>query len=236
MVFDPTQYGIQILQYANQVAQYGKQVQEYLKMVEMYENQILMYQNMVKNIRNLDFSAIPYIGGVLTDLKRVVGKGVGIAFNEIEIHKQFDELYPRFHTPDGLGNHAWTGVTLRGTEFNWNKQIRDAFKTAMEAQAQMIRNVDLGQAGTQDALRKAQTAAGNMQISQAQAALQGVANAQLMEIQQLMTVQQRAEASKAMMEAAQTDQALLNSQRAMKGWGTMQEVDGLRQMPILSYR
>lgn len=220
-----------VLEVAWSAADYAVQIEEVANTIEMIENQILMLENMALNIKNLQWSALPMIGGPLTQLQRIIGKARGIGYNAELIGEQYNTLYPEFHMPSGSGNHLWRTETLRGYQFYWNTQIRDAYQTAFESQAQMAQNIDLGQAATQDALRHSEAAEGNLQAQQAGNELLGVVAAQQIETQQLLATQARAQASADMMRAAEKDQALLHSQYWIEDFAVVQPTEGLRELP-----
>jgi P-type conjugative transfer protein TrbJ len=217
------------LWYASQ--EYISMAKDFLIQVEQVENTILLVENAILNIKNLNWSALPMIGGVLTNLQRVIGKAQGIGYNAETIIGEYETLYPRFHTPDGLGTHVVVPETLRGDQFNWNRQIQQAFSTAFQSQAQVAQNIDLGQAATQEAMAKSEGAVGALQAQQAGNQLLAVGNTQLIEIQQLLATQARAQASVEMMKAAEKNQALLYSQHWMEDFTVVTPTEGFHELP-----
>lgn len=221
VVYDPSNFFENVLQAGYQLQQLGKEV-------EQLEQMVLMVEDMALNIKNLNFSALPVIGGPLGTLMELYDTAHNLFFNAALIQEKFKELYGPFHADVAL-----SGAAFAAKEWDWNQAVREAHYVAMQQQAQVPQSLQAAQDAMTAALRKSETAEGNLQVQQAGNQVLGVVASQLSTLNTLTATAAQAQATREMQQAAERDQAQLAAQRWMAGFTTVAPTTGLTTLPTL---
>lgn len=205
-VFDPTNYSQTLLTAARALQQINNQIQA-------LQNQAQMLRNMEKNLDRIDFPHLQQMTETLQQVDRLMAQARGISFRVDQIDQQYRQLFPG--TFDAALKRDDRVVAARSRL----DASMDAYRQAMEIQAQVVTNVQ-GDAETLSALvGKSQGAQGSLQAQQATNQLLALTAKQQFQIQNMMAAQYRAQAT----EEARRAQAEIDgraSTRKFLGSGT----------------
>jgi P-type conjugative transfer protein TrbJ len=112
------------------------QAEQVANQVTQIEQGILMLENWALSLKNLDFSAVPIIGGPLAQMLGVFEQAQNAFFNAALIKEKFEELYSPFHA------ELLSGDAYLAKAFDWNAAVRDAHVVAMQQQATLTMSLD----------------------------------------------------------------------------------------------
>lgn len=220
IVFDPTQFAQLILDYAVQAEQLAQDVLA-------VEQLILQYEIMLLNIRNLNWSGLPIVGGLMDSLTNIYESATGIVYTAAAIKEAFDELWQPFRV------EVMDGATFYGKAFDWNEQVRRAHYDVMFLQNHVPVNLYDTRTVMREVMSRSAAAEGELQATQAGNELQAVIANQLMLVNEQLAMQSTAVDTQAMMDAATTDQAQLNGERWMHQFTAVTETTGYSTLPKL---
>lgn len=201
-VFDPANFQQNLLTAARTLEQINNQVRQ-------LQNEAQMLANQDRNLTGLDFSALPELRAALDDSRRLLDEAQGLSFDVEQARSTFGRLYP-----DGYGAGITTDQMARDAQARWT-QAREALRTAVQLQAQVVRQVATDETTLSDLVDRSQSAAGALQAAQATNQLLALQSTQLMQGQQLQAVQGRAVALEQARTAAIEAQARETRRRFM---------------------
>ncbi len=198
-VFDPTNYAQNLLQAARALQQINQQIQQ-------LQNEAQMITRMDKNLKALDFNAIPELSAALKKIDALMGQARAISFSVNGLDAKFKSLFP---------------TTVEGV-IKSDKILADAktrieaamagFKHAMVVQSQVVENVTSDARTLSDIISQSQGAEGSLQAAQATNQLLALTAKQQFQIQTLMAAQYRSES----IEATRRTQAEAEARAATK--------------------
>ena len=156
--------------------------------VRSLQNEAQMLMNDARNLTGLDFSALAELRATLAETQGLIDEARGLAFEVERARRDFARLYP-----DGYGSDVLREQMTRDADERWS-QAREALRTAVALQAQVIEHVAADETVLSDLVGESQSAAGALQATQATNQLLALQSRQLMQAQQLQAVQGRAAA------------------------------------------
>jgi len=180
-VFDPWNYGQNVIQAARALEQINNQIQS-------LQNEATMLQDMAKHLQRLDYSSLGQITGALQRIDGLMNQADGIAFEvdatDAAFRQQFPEQYDAAVTTDRFVADART---------RWRDSM-SAYHETMRIQAQVVENVQDDGATLSELMTASQGAVGSLQAQQATNQLLALSTKQQLQIQNLMAAQYRSEA------------------------------------------
>jgi P-type conjugative transfer protein TrbJ len=180
-VFDPWNYGQNVIQAARALEQINNQIQS-------LQNEATMLQDMAKHLQNLDYSSLGQITGALQRIDGLMNQADGIAFEvdatDTAFRQQFPDQYDATVTTDRFVADART---------RWRNSM-SAYRQTMRIQAQVVENVQADGATLSELVTASQGAVGSLQAQQATNQLLALSTKQQLQIQNLMAAQYRSEA------------------------------------------
>lgn len=199
IVFDPSNYGQNILTAARTLQQINNQIR-------MLQNQAQSLINEAKNLTTISFPEIQAITQTLQQIDQLMGQAQGIQYKIANLDQQFRALFPQsFNQALTNNQHVIDAKARLDTQMA-------AFKQAMGIQAQVVENVTADASTLNSIVSRSQSAQGALQVAQATNQLLALTAKQQFQIQNLMAAQYRAQA----IEQASRAQAQSDAQAATK--------------------
>jgi P-type conjugative transfer protein TrbJ len=185
----------------------ARELQQIDNQIQSLQNQATMLENEAHNLASLNFSSLDGITNDLNQIGDLMNQAQGISFDVQSVEAAFQQTYPQQYS---------TGTRipqlLSDAQTRW-QNARDAFQQSMTVQSQIAQTVQTDTSKLADLVNASQGAVGSLQVSQATNQLLALSIKQQLQIQTLMTSQDRAEtlndADNA--EAEQEGQAALNA-------------------------
>ena len=199
IVFDPSNYGQNILTAARTLQQSNNQIR-------MLQNQAQSLINEAKNLTTISFPEIQAITQTLQQIDQLMGQAQGIQYKIANLDQQFRALFPQSFNQALTNNQH-----VIDTKARLDTQMA-AFKQAMGIQAQVVENVTADASTLNSIVSRSQSAQGALQVAQATNQLLALTAKQQFQIQNLMAAQYRAQA----IEQASRAQAQSDAQAATK--------------------
>ncbi|MFT4197044.1 MAG: P-type conjugative transfer protein TrbJ [Pseudoxanthomonas sp.] len=178
-VFDPANFQQNLLTAARTLEQINNQVRQ-------LQNEAQMLVNQGRNLTGLNFSALRELRVALEDSRRLLDEAKGLSFDIEQARSTYARLYP-----DGYGVGTSAGDMARDAQERW-QQAREALRTAVEFQAQVVGQVAGDETTLSDLIDRSQSAVGALQAAQATNQLLALQSKQLLQGQQLQAAQGRA--------------------------------------------
>ncbi len=198
-VFDPSNYGQNILTAARTLEQINNQIR-------MLQNEAQMLINQAKNLTTISFPELQALQQTLQQIDRLMGQAQGIQFQVSGLDQQFKTLFP-----NDLNAALKTNAQVIAARQRLDTSLA-AFKQTMTVQSQVVENVQVDAAALQEIVARSQGADGALQVSQATNQLLALVAKQQFQIQTLMAAQYRADA----LEQASRFQQRTDAQAATK--------------------
>jgi P-type conjugative transfer protein TrbJ len=193
-VFDPANYGQNLLTAARALEQITNQVRQ-------LQNQVLMLQRMDQNLVRLGSSIAPDLQRTLGDIQTQLRTGGGIALRLQPTQSGYDQLFP--HQPS---TSLSTGDVLRNAQSRWNEEYT-AFRRAALLQGQIADSVVTDTRLLGDAMARSRNAAGALAATQAGNELTGLSVKQALALESLLVAQHRAQTLTRARDLATEDEA-----------------------------
>ena len=194
VVFDPSNFGENVLQAARALEQIDNQIKS-------LQHEVTMLEDMAKHLEKLGFSSLPEIEASLKDINSLMAKAKGVAFDVKATTTAFQKLFP-----ERFAATMTSGDLSRGALERWSEAMK-ALEHTMTVQAQVVANVE-ADAGTLSRLvTESQAAVGSLQAEQASNQLIALSVKQQLQSQELMAAQYRAQALEQAREAQAQEQA-----------------------------
>src|SRR3546814_11909003 len=119
-----------------------------------------MLVNQGRNLTELDFSALQELRAALADSRRLLEEAKGLSFDVEQARRGYARLYP-----DGYGAGTSIGDMASDAQARW-QQAREALRTAVELQAQLVGQVAGDEPTLSDLVDRSQSAVGAFQVAQ----------------------------------------------------------------------
>jgi len=193
-VFDPANYGQNLLTAARALEQINNQVRQ-------LQNQVLMLQRMDQNLVRLGSTISPDLQRTLADIQSQLRAGDGIALRLQATQSGYEQLFPR-----QVSSSLSSDDVLRNAKTRWDEEYA-AFKRSTLLQGQIADSVDTDTRLLVDAMALSRNAGGALEAAQAGNELAGLSVKQSLALQSLLAAQHRAETLAKARDLATEDEA-----------------------------
>jgi len=180
-VFDPSNFAENVLQVSRELEQIQNQIQS-------LQNEAMMLTNMGKNLQALGLNELGPILSDLDQVRSIVNQPFGIGFDLGTTQAQFGQYWPATYS-------AGTSNTMLQSDglTRWTDAMQSFLQT-LSVGAQVVRNVENDAASLSALVGASQSAAGNLEATQATNQLLALSTKQQLQTQSLLAAQYRAEA------------------------------------------
>jgi P-type conjugative transfer protein TrbJ len=200
-VFDSSNFGQNLLTAERTLTQINNQI-------KALQNQATMLSNMARNLTSFNFPELQQITSTLQKIDTLMGQAQGISFKVSELDADFTRLFP------GQGGTA-TATSQQLLESKARMDgVMAAYRETMAAQSQIAENVSTDATTLATLSSRSQSSQGALQVGQATNQLLALTAKQQFQIQQMMAMQYRAEAT----DASARAQASIDAQAATKAF------------------
>ncbi|WP_394438967.1 P-type conjugative transfer protein TrbJ [Sphingobium naphthae] len=197
VVFDPSNYGQNILTAARTLEQINNQIR-------MLQNQAQSLLNQSRNLTTIGFPELQALQQTIQQIDQLMGQAQGIQFRVAGLDQQFRSMFPTsFNAALTNNQHVIDARSRLDTSMA-------AYRQTMTVQAQVVENISADQATLAGIVQRSQGAEGALQAQQASNQLLALVAKQQFQIQTLMAAQYRADA----IERANRNQAQSDAQGA----------------------
>ena len=181
IVFDPSNYGQNILTAARTLEQINNQIR-------MLQNQAQSLINQARNLTTISFPELRALQQTIQQIDVLMGQAQGIQFRVAGLDQQYRSMFPSsFNAALTNNQHVIDARTRLDTSMA-------AYKQTMTVQAQVVENIAADQAALNGIVQRSQGAEGALQAQQATNQLLALVAKQQFQIQTLMAAQYRADA------------------------------------------
>ena len=181
VVFDPSNYGQNILTAARTLEQINNQIR-------MLQNQAQSLINQARNLTTISFPELQALQQTIQQIDILMGQAQGIQFRVSGLDRQYRSMFPSsFNAALTNNQHVIDARTRLDTSMA-------AYKQTMTVQAQVVENIAADQAALNGIVQRSQGAEGALQAQQATNQLLALVAKQQFQIQTLMAAQYRADA------------------------------------------
>jgi len=194
IVYDPTNYGQNLLSAARALEQIRNQVSS-------LQNEAQMLMNQAKNLTSLPTSLLSDIEGNFSEMKSLLGEADQLAYNVQDIDAQFNATYRDFASGDRSATQLISSAQQR-----WQQSV-SAFEHSLKAGATAVTSIEGTQRQTGELVDASQSAVGVLQATQAGNELLAVQAAQIADLTAMLAAQGRADALEQSRRAAAQEQA-----------------------------
>lgn len=194
IVFDPQNYGQNLLVAARTLAMIDNQIRS-------LQNEVVMLRNMARHLEGLDFSSLARLDFAINQINLMMSRAEGIAFTVMAADAEYAATYPKIYA-DTVTNDD----LVRAARRRWEHSV-DGWRHSMRVQAQVSEGVAADQEVMAALVERSQTAAGSLQVGQAANQLMALGIQQTAKTQQLMAAQYRAEAIESARQVAAEEEA-----------------------------
>lgn len=201
-VFDPANYGQNLLTAVRSLQQINNQVQQ-------LANEAQMLVSQARNLESLPTSVAADLQASLHTIDRLILDAQGIAYQVSEIDSTYSRLFP-----EEYAEAVSTSQIMQDAQEAW-RLARHGYRHSLEVQAEVVGQVR-ADTGTLDRLvAESQGAAGNLQATQAGNQLTALTAKQSMQLQTLFAASARADAIEQARHVAAHEQARARFERFM---------------------
>ena len=181
VVFDPANYGQNLLQAARALTQINNQVRQ-------ITNQAQMLLNQARNLTSLPTSLAAEMRSSPGQIDSLIRQARGLAYRVSAIDEKYRQLFP-----ERYASAVSTSRILRDAQQAW-ALARQGFQHSLQVQAQVVGQVRADTLRLERLIADSQGAVGNLQALQAGNQLTALAAKQTMQLQTLLAASARAEA------------------------------------------
>lgn len=181
IVFDPTNYGQNILTAANTLRQLNNQIVQ-------LQNEARMLTNQTRNLTNLPTSISGDLQNSLARMDGLIRSARNVSYQITAIDAHYQRLYPQRYAAATTSSQIFQD----GQEA-WNV-ARAGFQHSMQVQATVVEQVRTDSVVLDRLVSQSQSAVGNLQVTQAGNQLAALNAKQTMQLQTLLAASTRAEA------------------------------------------
>jgi len=181
IVFDPSNYGQNLLTAARALQQINNQI-------TMLQNQARSLINQARNLTTISFPELQALQQTLQQIDRLMSQAQGIQFKVASLDQQFKALYPTSFNAVLTQNSQVATARARLTT------AMAAYQQTMTVQAQVVENISADEATLAGIVARSQGAEGALQVAQATNQLLALIAKQQFQLQHLMAAQYRANA------------------------------------------
>jgi type IV secretion system protein TrbJ len=213
IVFDPSNYGQNILTAAHTLEQINNQIKS-------LQNEAQMLINQARNLENLPYSALQSIEQSFQKTQALLSQAQGLAYNVQRIETEFQQHYPQGYTGSTSSQQM-----IGDAESRWKNSIA-AFEDALKVQAGVVQGLDTTRVEANALVSSSQSATGALQAAQAGNQLMALQAKQLADLTALIASQSRAQS----LESARTTANQAQAQEQVKRFLTIGK--GYQAQPV----
>lgn len=180
-VFDPANYGQNLLTAARNLQQINNQVIQ-------LQNEAQMLINQNRNLTNLPTSVSGNLLNSLMRMDNLMRSANGVAYQIAAIDSQYQRLYPEKYAAATSNNRIF-----QDAQAAWS-QARQGHQHSLHVQASVIEEIRSDRALLNRLVAESQSAVGNLQVAQAGNQLTALNAKQSMQLQTLLAASARADA------------------------------------------
>lgn len=180
IVFDPTNYGQNILTAANTLRQLNNQIAQ-------LQNEARMLVNQTRNLTNLPTSISGDLQNSLARMDGLIRSARNVSYQITAINAHYQRLYPQRYAAATTSSQIFQD----GQEA-WNV-AREGFQHSMRIQATVVEQVRSDSVVLDRLVTQSQSAVGNLQVAQAGNQLAALNAKQTMQLQTLLAASTRAQ-------------------------------------------
>lgn len=180
-VFDPWNYGQNLLTAVRNLQQINNQIQQ-------LANETQMLVNQAKNLTSLPTSIAGELQSSLQQVDALIRDAEGIAYDVSAIDREYQRLFPETYS-----STVSTSRIVQDAQEAW-RLAREGFEHALKIQAEVVGQVRADTTTLDRLVATSQSAIGNLQAVQAGNQLTALAAKQSMQLQTLLAASARAEA------------------------------------------
>lgn len=182
VVFDPRNFAQNILTASRTLTQINNQVRQ-------IQNEIRMLENQARNLERLPDSIAQQIRDRLLAVDELIRAAEGISYRVDEIENEYERIYRESYGD----NPPPQPVIIEEANAAW-QQSRQGYIHSLQVQSRVVENIRTDISDLQAKVGESQSAVGQLQALQAGNQIQALTAQQLMQIQELLVAQQRADA------------------------------------------
>ncbi|ACF46734.1 Conjugal transfer/entry exclusion protein-like protein [Prosthecochloris aestuarii DSM 271] len=192
-------------------------VQDVAHQVTQIQHQIRQYEAQLQALRRLDGGSFGAVQGILSgnfrELSGVLRDINAIGYDLNRLRSEYDALFPR--------GTDWDAVDLAEYEAyyrDWNRELEESARTAMEAQSV----IDRTQAYTDEAaqiLSRSRASEGHVMQLQSQTQMLGLMSAQIGDLTSTLAASERVVATAAAVSAKEKAAAMKLNEKLWEGYG-----------------
>ncbi|RWQ75670.1 MAG: P-type conjugative transfer protein TrbJ [Mesorhizobium sp.] len=192
IVFDPTNYGQNVLQAARALEQITNQITS-------LQNEAQMLINEARNLASLPFSSLQQLQQSVEKTQQLISEAQNIAFDVQQIDQAFQTTYGSAPLSDS------DQQLIAGARERWQNTV-DGLQDAMRVQAGVVGNIDTHRTQMSALIGQSQGATGALQAAQAGNQLLGLQAQQLADLTAVVAANGRAQALQSAEQAAAVEQ------------------------------
>lgn len=180
VVFDPWNYGQNIMTAARSLEEVNNQIQQLTHEVEMISRMDL-------NLKELGSTVAPELQASMGQIKDLLKQADGIALSVSETDAAMQKLFPADYA-----KAMSIDDSLKAAKTRWDETL-SSFKRSMSLEAKVVENTSADGDSLADLLNKSGNAVGNLEVQQAGNELTGLQVKQELQLQNLMAADQRSQ-------------------------------------------
>ncbi|MBB4360637.1 P-type conjugative transfer protein TrbJ [Bradyrhizobium sp. CIR48] len=189
VVFDPSNYGQNLLTAARTLEQINNQVRS-------LQNQAQSLLNQAKNLTSLPTSVVGQLSSTINQMNGLISQAKNLSFDVQKTQQDFERLYPRQYAAAVSSDKMVQDATAR-----WDNSY-DGLKQSLTLQSAIVGNLDQDGQTLRTLMANSSAAAGSLQAQQSGNELLGLQIKQSLQTQALMATQARASTLRAAEEQA----------------------------------
>lgn len=194
IVFDPNNYTQNVLTAVRALEQVNNQIKS-------LQNEAQSLLNQAQNLTRLDASVLPDLQRAMARTESLVRQAEGLSFDLSTVERQLQQLYPKSYAASTSGDQLLADARKR-----W-EQSQAALQTAMKVQAQVSENLASDETSLGELVARSQSAAGNLDATQATNQLLALRAKQAIDAARLKLTQDRAAATEQARAVAEEERA-----------------------------
>lgn len=194
IVFDPRNYGQNLMTAARTLAMIDNQIRS-------LQNEVVMLRNMARHLEGLDYSSLAQLNFAIDQINLMMRRAEGIAFSVMAADAEYAATYPKIYAASVTDDEL-----VRDARRRWEHSV-DGLRHSMRVQASVSEGVAADQDVMTALVDRSQSAAGALQASQAGNQLLALGIQQTAKTQQLMAAHYRAEAIESARQVAAEEEA-----------------------------
>lgn len=184
IVFDPTNYGQNLLTAARALEQINNQVRS-------LENQAQSLRNQAKHLASLPTSVVGQLASTITQMNSLISQAKNISFDVQTAQQDFQRLYPREYAAAISSDKMVQDATAR-----WDNSY-DGLKQSLTVQSAIVSSLDQDGQMLRTLMARSSAAVGSLQAQQSGNELLALQIKQSLQAQALMATQARADTLRA---------------------------------------